>query len=103
MKLIKSYSAKQIIKQLKIDGKSRILKLLKENKKEYKTGREYQVWQEGFKPKRITSYNMYSQKINYIHFNPVGLELVSDPTEWKYSSAGFYYNDIDGVLTLDLD
>ncbi|MBI5402941.1 MAG: transposase [Ignavibacteriae bacterium] len=103
MKLIKSYSAKQKIRQLKSDGKESILKLLKENKKEYKTGRTYQVWQEGFQPKTIMSEYMYSQKINYIHFNPVKLELVTDPTEWKYSSAEYYVKNKAGVLSLDLD
>lgn len=103
MKLIKSYSAKQIIEQLKLDGKYSVLKLLKENKKNYKIGRTYQVWQEGFMPKRIISEEMYSQKINYIHFNPVKLELVSDPVDWKYSSAGNYVSDIEGELPLNLD
>jgi|WetSurMetagenome_2_1015567.scaffolds.fasta_scaffold110929_2 putative transposase len=103
MKLIKAYSAKEIIKLLKSDGEYKILELLRINKKEYKTHCNFQFWQEGFKPKEIIGEKMLRQKIDYIHYNPVKLELVSEPFEWKYSSAGFYFSGEEGVIKLDLD
>jgi len=94
MKLIKMYSAKEIIKQLKEDRKNQILELLRLSKKNYKTQSNYQVWQEGYKPKEILSDKMLRQKIDYIHYNPVKKGLVSEPIDWKYSSAGFYETSV---------
>ena len=102
MKLIKMYSAKQIIKQLKDEKKIQILKLFQLKKKKYKTKSNYQVWQEGCKPKEISSDNMLRQKIDYIHYNPVKKGLVSEPTDWKYSSAGFYEKGVEGVIKIDM-
>ena len=46
---------------------------------------------------------VFIQKLNYIHNNPVTYpwNLVQDPEEYKYSSAKFYETGIDefGVLT----
>ena len=94
MKLIKMYSAKEIIKQLTEDRKNQILELLRLSKKNYKTQSNYQVWQEGYKPKEILSDKMLRQKIDYIHYNPVKKGLVSEPIDWKYSSAGFYETSV---------
>ena len=101
MKLIKMYSAKEIIKQLLDEKKNYILKLFQANKKIYKTKSNYQVWQEGYKPKEILSDKMLRQKVDYIHYNPVKKGLVSEPMDWKYSSAGFYEKGIEGVIKVD--
>jgi REP element-mobilizing transposase RayT len=103
MKLIKAYSAKEILKLLKKDGEYKILELLRINKKDYKTHCDYQFWQEGFKPKEIFREKMLYQKIKYIHLNPVKLELVTEPAEWRYSSAGFYETGDEGVIKLDVE
>ena len=103
IRLIKMYSAKEIIKQLKFDEQKQILKKLQLNKKEYKTKSNFQLWQEGFKPKEIIGSEMLRQKIDYIHFNPVKKRLVSEPTEWEYSSANFYKSGKSGVIDLNLE
>ena len=51
---------------------------------------EYQVWEEGFHPKQITSDEMMAQKLEYIHFNPVTRGFVDKPEDWRYSSARNY-------------
>jgi REP element-mobilizing transposase RayT len=89
--LLKSYSARKIIDELKKDGRSLILKQLESFKKQYKVKSEYQLWQEGSHPQEITNSDMLNQKIDYIHFNPVRRGLVEKPEDWKYSSASFYY------------
>jgi putative transposase len=101
MKSVKSFSAKLIIKNLTSDNKYEILKKLKNNKANYKTKSVYQVWQEGFHPKEIISDNMFQQKIDYIHFNPVRRNHVREPQDWKYSSAEYYYEGKEGVLKLN--
>ncbi|HEY5535562.1 MAG TPA: transposase [Ignavibacteria bacterium] len=102
IQLIKMFSAKEIVKQLKVDNKSQILSLLKQNKKEYKRNSDYQVWQEGFIPKEIMNDEMLNQKIEYIHYNPVKKGLVNEPFEWKYSSAYTYEKNEEGIIKLDL-
>jgi len=101
MKLIKMYSAKEIIKLLTKEKKNYLLKIFQINKKSYKTKSNYQVWQEGYKPKEIFGYKMLKQKIEYIHLNPVKKGLVTEPSDWGYSSAGFYEKGIEGVIKLD--
>lgn len=87
---LKSYTAKEIIEYLKKDKRKWILHLLKYYKKHHKTESEYQFWQEGSHPEMIISEKMLKQKIEYIHFNPVKTGLVTEPEDWKYSSAGYY-------------
>jgi putative transposase len=38
---------------------------------------------------------VFEQKLNYIHFNPVKAGLCSFPEEYYYSSANFYHSGID--------
>jgi len=87
---LKSYTAKEIIEYLKKDKCKWILHLLKYYKKRYKTESEYQFWQAGSHPEMIISEKMLKQKIEYIHFNPVKAGLVTEPEDWRYSSAGYY-------------
>ena len=51
----KRHTAKELIKNLKEDGKEWILSQLKFHKIAYKKASDYQVWQEGFHPKEIYS------------------------------------------------
>ena len=102
IQLIKMFSAKEIVKQLKADNNSQILTQLKLNKKEYKNNSDYQVWQEGFMPKEIMNDEMLNQKIEYIHYNPIKKGLVNDPSDWKYSSACIYEKEEEGIIKLDL-
>lgn len=98
---IKNYSAKQIIKNLKDDSNLTILQKLKDNKLNHKIKSNYQVWQEGFHPQELISDNMFSQKVDYIHLNPVRRKHVEEPQDWKYSSAGYYYTGKESILRLN--
>ena len=68
---MKRHMAKQIIAQLKSDNKKWLLNLFSYYKKRHKKESEHQVWQEGFHPQLIISDNMLTEKIDYIHYNPV--------------------------------
>ena len=46
-----------------------------------------QFWQQNNKPIEIWSLKVFEQKLNYIHNNPVEAGFVTDPIDWKYSSA----------------
>ena|SRR5690606_23815332 len=97
---IKKYSAKRIIDELKADNNIELLDKFKELRKDYKTTSKHQVWQEGFHPQLINSEEMFEQKINYIHYNPVKKGLVTEIEDWKYSSAIDYYTDLKGFLEI---
>ena len=44
-------------------------------------------WQHTNKPIALWSTAVIKQKIDYIHNNPVEAGFVTEPTQWKYSSA----------------
>ena len=90
MQSFKSYTAKRIIDLLCEHGAQVILKQLRALKLRHKQESEYQVWQEGSKPKQMRTPDMMRQKIEYIHQNPVKRGYVDDPVYWRYSSARNY-------------
>ena len=59
-----------------------------------------QFWQQHNKPIELWSAKVIKQKIDYIHNNPVKSGFVTDPVDWKYSSARNYADD-DSVLKID--
>ena len=48
---------------------------------------DYKFWQEGYAPFEIYSAEMFEQKIDYIHNNPVKAGIVAEPYHYLYSSA----------------
>ncbi len=99
--IFKSFTARKIIDYLQEKRAEKILKLLEFYKLKYKHDRNYQVWQEGSKPKQILNEDIMRQKINYIHYNPVRSGLVDDPGHWLYSSAR-QYAGMEGILDITM-
>ena len=100
MQSIKSFTAGELVAQLKKDKKSWALNIFQNYKLEHKRESRYQIWQEGFHPQMITDDDILTQKIEYIHWNPVKRGLVEQPEFWRYSSASSFS---DGNCVLDLD
>ena len=69
--------------------------------KSSQSDRAYHFWER--RPHKATMYNreVASQKIDYIHDNPVKAGLCQLPEDYKYSSAKFYELNIDlwGFIT----
>ncbi len=63
---------------------------------------KHQFWQHDNHPIELYSNWVIKQKIDYIHNNPVVAGLVSNPVDWKYSSAANYHGD-QSVLEIDID
>jgi putative transposase len=101
MSSIKSYSAKETIELLAKDKNNKLLSLLEENKLKYKTESKHQFWQEGFHPQLISSEEIFIQKTDYIHLNPVRRGLVEKPEDWKYSSAAYYLKGKESLIKID--
>ncbi|MCG2420102.1 transposase [Aequorivita sp. F47161] len=59
-----------------------------------------QFWQQNNKPIELWSTPVIREKFDYIHNNPVKAGLVTEPWEWKYSSAR-NYAELDAVIEID--
>ena len=72
----------QTLKKLEINvtARSAVTRFAIEN-------RRYRFWQSGYCPKQIMSFDIFQQKIDYIHLNPVRKGYVESLQEWKWSSA----------------
>ena len=108
-----------LIRDLKGFTSRKILKTIEENPQESrrewllwmfeKAGKKNsnvtfrQFWQQNNQPIEIWSLKVFEQKLNYIHQNPVEEGFVTDPIDWKYSSARNYGNDDQTILEIDLN
>lgn len=54
--------------------------------------RKYQFWKRNALPIDIMSSDVFIQKLNYIHKNPIRPNLCKTKTDYKYSSAKHYMN-----------
>jgi putative transposase len=61
---------------------------------------KYQFWQQHNKPIEIWSTAVIKQKLDYIHNNPVESGFVTNPEDWKYSSAR-NFQDEHTVMKID--
>ena len=99
---VKSFTAKTVIDLLKTDNKDWLLNQLQYYKLKHKTKSDHQLWQEGFHPQVIYSDEVFRQKAEYIHYNPVRRGLVTEPEHWRYSSAATYTLGVKGELEIDM-
>ena len=90
MESFKKFTAKKILELLKKENIKSILEQLAFYKKAHHRDKNYQVWEEGYKPKLLQSDEMIISKIRYIHENPVKRGYVDDAKHWRYSSARDY-------------
>lgn len=63
-------------------------------------GQRGTLWQGDFWEHAIRNELDYTEKMNYIHLNPVRAGLVDDPIQWKYSSAA-WYEGLGGPISID--
>jgi putative transposase len=102
IKSFKMFTARQIVDLLEAKQAKVLLKQLRMLKLPHKTDSEYQVWEEGSKPKEITSDEMMEQKLEYIHQNPVKRGYVDEQVHWRYSSARNYAG-MEGLIEVVTD
>jgi REP element-mobilizing transposase RayT len=65
-----------------------------------KYDREYQLWKREPLSIKLISQNLFNQKLEYIHYNPVSAGLCENPEDYYYSSAKFYYDGTDSFEML---
>ncbi len=61
-----------------------------------------QFWQQDNHPVEITTREMFEQRLNYIHNNPVRAGLVFYPEGYRYSSAIDYAPECKQTGLLDI-
>ncbi len=87
------HTAKQLRNSILETGASEA-EIIKVNKHD----REYQVWKREPLSVELFSPDVFVQKLDYIHNNPVEARLCKYPEDYFYSSAKFYHdgsNDFD--------
>ena len=86
------YTAQQLKRSL-INDNSTLLEELKVNKYD----RTYQVWKREPLSIELRTNEVFIQKLEYIHYNPVRAGLCINPEDYYYSSARFYYDGNDSI------
>lgn len=100
----KRHTAKKVIEAIENNTresrKELLLWLFERAGKKNAATNKYQFWQHHNKPIELWSEKVIKQKIDYIHNNPVEAGFVTNPVDWKYSSARNYQDDY-AVLEID--
>jgi len=87
----KKFTSKEILRTLIAEStESRrewMLNQFEYSGKNDKKIKDYRFWQEGNDTQEIYLNDYFNQKLNYIHENPVKVEFVNRPEDYRYSSA----------------
>ena len=57
--------------------------------------RQYQFWERNALSIELATFEMFKQKLEYIHYNPDMAGLCNLPEDYKYSTARFYETGIN--------
>jgi putative transposase len=95
-----SFTAHAILHQLRSEDRQELLSYFHEQSRDSHT--EHSIWQD-VQAKNIFSEKFLTQKLEYIHQNPVAKEwnLVQERARYKYSSACFYDEDRQPIIEID--
>lgn len=102
MRDFKKYSADRILRQLKVEGNSNMLKILA-SKVEYPEKQYHKIWDDDYNAKDVFSIEILQQKLDYIHHNPCRShwQLSETPEEYIWSSARFYLTKEPCIIPID--
>jgi REP element-mobilizing transposase RayT len=94
-----SYTAHSILRELRHNQRDDLLDFFHRQRRD--TRHEHSIWQD-IQAKNIYSLKFLSQKMEYIHNNPVAKDwkLVDDRADYKYSSACFYDKGIQPIIPI---
>lgn len=95
----KSFTARSIVDWLKANNRQHWLSQFAFYKQLHKAGQDYQIWQEGSHPQALLTAEIFQQKLEYVHQNPIRRGYIDDPAHWRYSSYRDYL-DQQGLLPI---
>ncbi len=102
MRDFNTHTSRMITSLLVPERRSGLLKVFREAALADMRGNTYKVWQEGFHPIALASEHFITQKLNYLHDNPVRKGYVDQPEYWRYSSARNYLQEDHSVIPVEL-
>ncbi|MBD77714.1 MAG: transposase [Crocinitomicaceae bacterium] len=101
----KGFTSRKMLKTIeenpKESRKEWLLQMFEKAGKERSNVKRKQFWQQHNQPIELWNNKVIDQKIDYIHNNPVVAGFVTNPVDWKYSSARNYQDD-ETVLSIDV-
>lgn len=105
MRDLKRHTARKLLEAIDTPNESRrswMMWLFSTAGKRNPNNSNYQFWQQDNHPIMLTSGMEITQKIDYIHDNPVRAGIVYKQEEYKYSSAFDYYTQQPGILPVEM-
>src|ERR1700719_4329344 len=79
-----------------------VLQVLKERvSRRIKARSAQHFWQARFYDFNVWSHKKRTEKLLYMHLNPVKRGLVAHPADWPWSSFGFYKDSSTGLIRID--
>jgi putative transposase len=95
-----SFTAHKILRKLREDSRKDLLEFF--HAQRHNRQEEHSIWQD-IQAKNIHSEKFLSQKMEYIHQNPVTEKwnLVQDRADYKYSSACYYDRKQQPIINID--
>jgi REP element-mobilizing transposase RayT len=97
----KRFTSRRITEELQTGGQSQLRSLFVASADHANIGNDYKVWQSGSHPQIMDDEEKCTQKIEYIHNNPVRKGFVEKPEDWSYSSARNYLRGDDSIMPID--
>lgn len=100
----KTYTSKAITASIETEPESRrewLLYMFRFFANRTNANEHFKVWTGDNHPEEITSDSFLKTKLNYIHANPVRAGLVTEPSQYLYSSAADYEGR-KGLIEIDL-
>jgi putative transposase len=81
---------KAVIEHPKESRKEWLLELFYREGQKRSSNKKYQVWKRNYHPKLLYNKELFDQKLNYIHENPVKAGFVYEAENFVFSSASNY-------------
>ena len=102
---IKKYTSRQIIELItqnpRESRKEWMLNIFTFVGKGNNSNKNYQFWQQDYHPIELNTNEKLTQRLVYLHENPVRSGLVWETWHYKYSSAIDYYTTENGLLKIE--
>lgn len=102
---LKSFTSRKLKEEIaNHPGESRkewLIRMFKDAGQKNGNNDQWQLWQQHNHPIELWDNDMIDQKLNYLHQNPVKADIVAQPEEYKWSSAGDYVG-IKGLVEVEL-
>jgi putative transposase len=102
---IKKFTSKQIVAAIKENTsesrKEWMLNIFHYAGRNNMNNKDIQFWKQDYHPVELITYERFTQRLNYLHENPVRSGLVWEPWHYKYSSAIDYYTNEKGLISIE--